>query len=240
MEIDRRSLMKGVVVGGALLALGSSRWAAADSPPFREGRCTLLLGHRDADVAFERGARTVGERLACDAFEIVRSDAAPMLSPGALIERMERSRGTRWIAILDDASAAIFQELVRTADGQLLTRGGHACSPNGSVALRHEWAAATPAWSAGALLASGLIEQGSSFSISESFFSANPVASPALEIDDFLTRSDDWIECVGQAVAASAFGLGAGRELTPDRAFVARTRDRVLPPQRFATFVVDL
>lgn len=240
MEVDRRTLVKGMAAGGALLALGSPPFATADSGRLREGRCALLLGLPDVDAAFERGARSVVARVGCDAFEIVRSASAPMLDPGSLIAWMERSRGTRWIAILDDASAAIFQELVRMLDARLLARGSHACSRNGPTVLRNEWLAATPAWSAGALLASRLIEQGSSFSIQESFVSTSPPASPALEDDDRSGRSDDWVECVGQAVAASAFGFGAGREIGADRAFVLRARERRLSPQRFATFIVDL
>jgi hypothetical protein len=239
MGVDRRTLVKGLVAGGALLAWGPARFASAEAPA-REPRFTLLLGHPDADAAFERGARSVAERARCGAFEIVRSEAAPMRALRALTDRMARARGTRWIAVLDDGSAAIFQEQVRSMDGRLLARGSHACGQNGHAGLRHEWLAASPVWAAGALLASRSSEQGSSFEIRESFLSADPRASRRPEADNLPTKSEDWIECVGQAVAASAFGLGAGPELGRAHLRVARARERSLPPRRFATFVVEL
>ena len=39
---------------------------------------------------------------------------------------MKLSRGTRWIAVLDDAGAAVFQEMIRASAGRLLARGSHA------------------------------------------------------------------------------------------------------------------
>src|SRR5690606_29693853 len=90
--------------------------------------------------------------------------------------RMERARGTRWIALVDDGGAALFQELVRAASGRLLARGSHACAPYASVPLRHLWVAASPAWSARSLLASSLMGTGASFSITESFLAGTPSA----------------------------------------------------------------
>ena len=55
-------------------------------------------------------------------------------------------------------------------------------------------------------------------------------------------QSDDWVESVGYAVTASAFGANTIRESCSSRAFVHRTGrpGRVLTAQRFASFVVDL
>ncbi len=81
---------------------------------------------------------------------------------------------------MDDGSAAIFTELVRNASGKLLLLGSHvSCrwrfharrgSPDIS-GLRHVWAAASPAHSAGGILASHLVANQSSFSIVENFLS---------------------------------------------------------------------
>ena len=101
---------------------------------------------------------------------------------------------------------------------------------------------ASPTWSAGALLASRLVGNGSSYSITESFLDDSQVVRPPFERDDFLARSDDWVECVGQAVMASAFELGAGRDLPADRAVVHATRHSTQRPtvRSFTSFVMDL
>lgn len=247
MDVDRRNLMKGMVAGGALLAFGAPRWGLADSPGCGPGRCALLLGHADVDDAFETGARAACARAGYEGLEVVKRKGGLLSDPGQMVELLERSRGTRWIAVLDDASAAVFQELVRSAASGLLSRGSHACSEDGSVPLRHVWMVASPVWSAGALLAASLIEGGTSFSITETFLH-EPSAPRAAEIPipaPFGGRDEvgrDWVESVGRAVAASALGLGAGRASPADRAFVHRTshRERRLATQRFASFVVDL
>ncbi|MBX3348519.1 MAG: twin-arginine translocation signal domain-containing protein, partial [Nitrospira sp.] len=43
MDVDRRSLMKGLLASGALLALGAPSWTFADQPARRPSRCMLVL-----------------------------------------------------------------------------------------------------------------------------------------------------------------------------------------------------
>ena len=242
MDVDRRSLMKGILAGGAVLAFGVPRWARAESSSRPGERCALLLGNSEVDAAFERGARVVTDRIGVAPLAIVRLERGLLAAPGALIDQIAHSRGARWIAVLDDASAAVFQELVRCADAQLLSRGTHASSEDGPTRFRHAWMTASPMWSAGALLASHLADSGSSYSIMESFIDETPIVDPRPEWDDFFPESDEWVEWVGQAVTASAFGLGAGRDLLAGRAFVHETHDleQTRPPRRVASFVVDL
>ena len=244
MDVDRRSLMKGIFAGGAVLAFGATGWARVESSSRAGRRCALLLGgsNSELDAAFERGARVVTDRNGVGPLEIVKLESGLLAETNALIERIERCRGARWIAVLDDGSAAVFQELVRIADVRLLSRGSHASSEDGSTRFRHAWMTASPMWSAGALLASRLADTGSSYSITESFLDDTQVVRPQLECDDFLARSDDWAECVGQAVTASAFGFGAGRDLPADRAVVHATSYGKRRPavRSFTSFVVDL
>jgi hypothetical protein len=239
MELDRRTLMKGLVAGGAALAFGSSHRVLADVPGSAAASCGLLLGHAEIEAAFERGARALLTRVGHPEPEVVRWKGGPLTTPSALPAQLDRSSATRWIVVLDDAGAAVFQEMIRSAGVRLLSRGGHACSAEGSAPFRHEWVAASPRWSAGALLASLLHEGDLGFSIAESFLGEAEVAPTALERNAFLKRSDDWVECVGQAVAASALELGAGRE-APASVERARDHERRLPTRRFASFVIEL
>jgi hypothetical protein len=92
---------------------------------------------------------------------------------------LETFRDTRWIAVMDDGSAAVFTELVRNAGGSLVLLGSHASSDEALIrghgmpvpGLRHVWAAASPSHAAGGILAARLAESHPSFSIVENFFS---------------------------------------------------------------------
>lgn len=236
MDVDRRSVVKGMAASGALLWFGAPSWARAAEPP--HGRFALLLAHGDADAeaAFARGARTVLARAGCRELEIVDAKGGPLADPRALAACMERSRGTRWIAVLDDAGAAVFQELMRAAGGRLLSRGNHAASPHDPVPLRHLWVSASPAWTARALLESRLVGTRARFAIEESVLDATPRA-PSVRRDDVADEPDGWFACVGQAVAASALELRPVRRTPSD----SRAVERGLARQaRLATFVIDL
>jgi hypothetical protein len=55
-------------------------------------------------------------------------------------------------------------------------------------------------------------------------------------------QSDDWVECIGYAVAASALGVSHVQEFCSDHAFVHRSRtgEQMQPTERFVSFVIDL
>ena len=92
-----------------------------------------------------------------------------MADPGRVVELLKQSRGMRWIAVMDDASGAVFQELARSAGGRLISQGNHAYTEDVFPPLRNVWLAASPDQSAGGILASSLIERDGDFSIVESF-----------------------------------------------------------------------
>src|SRR5690606_21896647 len=170
MEVDRRSFVKGIAAGGALLAFGAPRLARAAAPAAAApAGCTLFLGHPGVEAAFARGAGAVLARGGCRELGGAAGIGGPIADYGAIRGRIARARGTRWIAALDDGGAALFQELIRSEGGRLLARGSHACSPDGAVPLRHVWIAASPAWSAGPPLAAALAATGAAFSVAESF-----------------------------------------------------------------------
>lgn len=176
MEIDRRSLMKGLLAGGALLALGTSPWAFADPPIRNSRRCLLFLGDSAMDDAFEKGVRAACGEMKYHGLQTVKVNGGLLSDPGQVAGLLEQSRGARWIAVMDDASAAVFQELARSAGGRLLSVGSHASVNDEVCPIRHVWLAASPAQSAGGLLAAQFIEQGAGFSITENFLSESTAA----------------------------------------------------------------
>ncbi len=292
MEIDRRSLMKGMLASGALLALGTPPWTFAGSPVRRPNHCVLLLGGTSADDGFESGARAACAGMAYDALQTVRLNGGLLAGTDRVDTLLEEFRGARWIAVMDDASAVIFLELARTAGVRLLSMGTHACSRDSVCPLRHAWATTSTVHSAGSLLASQFIQRQGSFAITECFlqeppeeqtwaswsapgFSSYRVTEPepvhmhcsglsptdgcrllGLETTegwtpipsqictrDSVTRySENWVESVGYAVAASALGVGSVRESCSSRAFVhqSRTCERIEPAERFVSFVMDI
>jgi hypothetical protein len=202
MDVYRRNLMKGALAGSTLLTLGIPPIATAAASAGKPRKLRLLLGSGATDADFAAGARTAfaaNARRAATVHDTTAHGATAIrdtrsiqsglevikLNDGLLNEYekvarlLETFRDTRWIAVMDDGSAAVFTELVRNAGGSLVSLGSHASSGEplvrGSAAgvpgLRHVWAAASPSYAAGGILAARLAESHPSFSIVENFFS---------------------------------------------------------------------
>ena len=169
MEIDRRSLMKGVLASGALLALGTHPWAFANQPARRPKQCMLVLSGAGADEAFARGAQAACAAITYAGFRTAQLKGGLFTDMDRMVNLLDQSKGARMIAILDDASAVIFLELARPAGVRMLSMGTHACSTDGTCHIRHDLASTSQDHSAGGLLASQLIHQQGSFSITESY-----------------------------------------------------------------------
>lgn len=292
MDVDRRSLMKSLLAGGALLALGTPSWAFAAKPGRKAKQVLLFLGHPSADNAVAKGVSAASAVVGHGRLQTVQVNGGLLCDPGEMAALLEQSKGSRWIAVMDDAAAAVFQELARSAGGRLLSIGTHACSTDASCPLRHAWLTASPAQSVGGLLASQFIGGQGAFSITESFLQEplegraptswsapgffsyrltgpnamhlhcsglslsdgcelldvettegwTPLLPQVCEQETMTWRSDDWVESVGYAVAASAFGVSSVPESCSSRAFVHRTSntERILPVERFVTFIMDI
>lgn len=163
MDIDRRNLMKGLLAGGALLALGTPAWTFAEEPNRTAKRCLLFLGDNYVDERFANGVRAACQEVGYDGLETRQVDGGLLSDPGKLVSLLEQTKGARWVAVMDDASAAVFQELGRTAGGRLLSVGSHASAKDDACPLRHTWLAASSAQGAGGVLATRLIGAGESF-----------------------------------------------------------------------------
>ncbi|WP_447598310.1 hypothetical protein [Nitrospira sp. Nam80] len=169
MDIDRRSLMKGLLASGTLLALGTPPWSFANSPVRRPKQCMLLLGGSSADEAFAHGSQTACAAMACGRLPIVTLKGALLAGDDEAVTLLEHSVGTRWITVMDDAAAMIFIELVRTTGATLVSMGMHACSHDAPCHLRHDFASTSSDHGAGGLLASHFMQQSVGFAITERF-----------------------------------------------------------------------
>jgi len=169
MNVDRRSLMKGLLAGGALLAMGRLPLSFAESPARRLSRCLLLLGGVSADEAFAAGAEAARAALAYDALRVVKLNGGLSTGMDRMVSLLDQSRGMRMITVMDDAEAVVFLELARTAGARLLSMGTHACSADNVFPLRHAWATSSPAHGLGGILASQLAAGRHGFSVREEF-----------------------------------------------------------------------
>ncbi|QPD05543.1 MAG: hypothetical protein Nkreftii_003317 [Candidatus Nitrospira kreftii] len=169
MEVDRRSLMKGMLASGALLALGVPPWTFADQPARRPQRCMLVLGGTPADEAFAHGTQAASAAMMSEGCRTVHLKGGLLTGMNEMVNLLHHSRGVRMIVILDDASAVIFLELVRSAGVRMLSLGTHACSTDSPWPIRHDLVSTSQDHSAGGLLASQLIPGQGSFSIMESY-----------------------------------------------------------------------
>ena len=179
MQVDRRTLMKGMLAGGALLAMGTPPWALGSRPIQRPAGCLLFLGKTGVDDQFEHGSRAACTGKASDRLQTVRLKQALLSDVDKVAALLTRHRETRWIAIMTDADAVIFLELARTAGARLLSMGMHASSTDSACGLRHDWATTEPRHGVGSLLALQLLAAHDEFAITESFVEA-PQEAPGL------------------------------------------------------------
>jgi hypothetical protein len=169
MDIDRRSLMKGMLASGTLLALGASPWSFANSPVRRAEQCKLLLGGSSADDAFAHGSQTACAAMTRGRLPNVTLKGGLLAGEDQAVTLLEHSVGTRWITVMEDAAAMIFLELARTTGATLVSMGMHACSHDATSHLRHDLASTSSDHGAGGLLASHFTQQPVGFSITERF-----------------------------------------------------------------------
>ena len=143
--------MKGVAIGGTLLALGVPPGVFASATAGSVRKFGLLLGSTPVDAAFAAGVRTayalssnarlngIAESEAAGRAEstgkvwyspprVIKLKGGLLNEYEAVAKLLEGARGVRWIAVLDDAGAAVFTELTRNAGARLILRGSHAFS----------------------------------------------------------------------------------------------------------------
>lgn len=176
MDETRRDFIKGMFASGTFLALGVPEllerhrlgrfstaheiagyyWEIPPVPNHLQKVCSLPVSTMAAAIMVRY--RYSGSKVSYQ----------PVLH---LVDLLMQSRNTRWIAVMDHADAAIFTELIRNSAAHLLASGSHtfAAGDHAALPLRHVWAAASPAYSTGGLLASMLAREQYSFSIVERF-----------------------------------------------------------------------
>ncbi len=178
MEVDRRTLMKGMLASGALLALGLPSWTFANQSPRRPRQCALILSGISADTAFARGGQSACASMAYEGFRPLQLKGGLLTGTDEMDALLAHCSGSRIIAILDDASAVIFLELARAAGVRMLSMGSHGGSTGTACHIRHDFASSSHDSSVGGLLASQLLQNEDAFVITEHFLGPQQEVSP--------------------------------------------------------------
>lgn len=146
MSTDRRSVLKGLAAVG--LVMVGMPWAQATPKPDTQGNVpgsaalpsvTSLVSGSALDAAFMAGVRQAvnapaGQTLSAQALQGL--DAATFASLNRLLND---DKSTLLVGLIDDASAAIVLELVRSAGGRVLSMEHHRLGQDSASA---QWAQA--------------------------------------------------------------------------------------------------
>lgn len=249
MNADRRTLIKGMVVGGALLRLGVPEWAMAASPPNGRRPVSLLLGGTEVDAAFASGMHEAAHahRAADVAAQRVRGDDIGLAS-----RFLAEWNGMRLVGVMPDGAYAVFHELARAATVQLLVLGRHACSGDPGSPSRHALLSASATTGIGPALALCLSRAGRPFQVRETMLDRNDehvIDSVATQADEArrATRpaghgTDPIADCarlLGVALGCVAFGVvpAGAPPLTAGRDPIAAAAGAAAA---YTTFIMDV
>lgn len=140
MRTDRRSILKGLAAAG--LAMATLPWAQASVPV--AGAAATALTHVTAlvsgsalDAAFMAGVRQAVNAPAGQTLSAQPLNGLDSAAFGQLGKLLNDGRDTLLVALIDDASAAIVLELVRSAGGRVLSMQHHRSGQDGAAT---QWA----------------------------------------------------------------------------------------------------
>ncbi|MNZ16326.1 hypothetical protein D3C78_332990 [compost metagenome] len=132
MNVERRSLLKGMALGGlAGVAMGSSGMAIANAFVAPSSRLPATLVLVNGAVAGSAFLQAINASPAGRLAEVQRTDLGLDFFL-ALEQRLKSGKPQRVIGLLDDASAALVIDLARSSGARVQWLGQHTASAAGS------------------------------------------------------------------------------------------------------------
>lgn len=159
MKPDRRALLKGMMAGGAIAAVGLPKISFA-KPQAPAARDVLLVGCGRMDAGFAAGAGEAGALRR----QSIGAGALPDLAASRAL--LDASRGTRLVGLMEDAAYVLFSELARDAGARLVFEGQHSIAGAGRVS-RHALNSAAGFHGSAESLAAALTDADAAFAIAE-------------------------------------------------------------------------
>ena len=141
MSTDRRSILKGLAAAGLMMT--NLSWAQASAPQAAAAAdaaladVTALVSGSALDAAFMAGVRQSVNAPAGQALSAAPLQSLDAATFARLNQLLNDDSATLLIGLIDDASAAIVLELVRSAGGRVLSVQHHRAG-DGSAAA--QWA----------------------------------------------------------------------------------------------------
>ncbi len=174
MKPHRRALLKGMMAGGAIAAVGLPKISFAKSPA-PAAREIVLVSCGGNDAGFVSAA--------ADAGPLVRHNVGTGTLPDLAAARalFASCRGKRLVGLMEDAAYVLFAELARDSGVRLVFEGQHGASADGRLS-RHALHAAAGFHGAAETLAAALSVGEAAFAIAET-----PVGASGR-----LARGGDW------------------------------------------------
>ncbi|OYD22655.1 hypothetical protein [Oceanimonas baumannii] len=176
MSIERRSVLKGMALGG-LAGLTLGRAGSASAAPVAgspAGKPLLMLvSGAEAEAAFMAGVRA---NPAGQSAILLRTDSG-MEFLSALQQRLHGARNERIIGLVDDASGALILSLARSAGARLHWSGQHVSEGGQS---RHRLSVTSDAGACIGQFAALSEECDRPSALSEQILAAGPQWAPAL------------------------------------------------------------
>jgi hypothetical protein len=159
MKPHRRALLKGMMAGGAIAAVGLPKisFAKPQAPVARE---IVLVNCGGIDAGFAAGADEAGTH----ARQNVGTGALPDLAATRAL--FERCRGKRLIGLMEDGAYVLFSELARDSGVRLVFEGQHSAAADGRVS-RHVFNSAAGFHGSAEALAAALTNADAAFAIAE-------------------------------------------------------------------------
>ena len=159
MKPHRRALLKGMMAGSAIAAVGLPKisFARSQAPATRD---VVLVGCGAIDAGFAAGAGRSG------ALKPLNLGAGSLPDLAASRALFDNCRGKRLVGLMEDAAYVLFAELARDAGVRLVFEGQHTAAADGSVS-RHAFSAAAGFHGSAEALAVALSGEDAAFAIAE-------------------------------------------------------------------------
>lgn len=174
MKPHRRALLKGMMAGSAIAALGLPKISFA-KPQAPAARDVVLVSCGGMDAGFAAGADAAGTH----ARQSVGTGALPDLAATRAL--FESCRGKRLAGLMEDAAYVLFSEMAREAGARLVFEGQHSAAADGRVS-RHAFSSAAGFHGSAESLAAALSATDAVFAIAET-----PVGG-----GERIVRGGDW------------------------------------------------
>ena len=182
MSIERRSVLKGMALGGAALALSQAGLAAAAQVSSATTRkpVVLLVSDKNAHTAFIAGVKA---NPSAGQLTVLQAEHE-MDFISSFAQRLQHSKGERILGLVDDASGMLLLDIARSAGARVHWMGQHA-TLNGTS--RHRISATTQ----------------NANCITQFAEHAHSCSRPTAMTEQTLSASSDWAASLGFALASA-------------------------------------